>query len=244
MTPDELQELIKQRLERFYERRIANLTQVELFDVLKRKNPYLLRAIGISSAAQLVEILLHQHIMASDETIFGTEFIEPVALAVSGGKKSSAEGVDIEIEDNSTYKAVSVKSGPNIFNSSQVRKMNEQFEELRRRLQHYLHQTRKQFDPILGAAYGRRNLPASGKRSYRHVAGQAFWKELTGDPDFYLKVIRLMKDYMEQHRRVFEQEMDKAKNRFARVLLIEFAEADGTLNWEKLLKYNSGGSDQ
>jgi hypothetical protein len=244
MTPDELEELIKQRLERFYERRIANLTQVQLFDVLKRKNPYLLRAIGISSAAQLVEILLQQHIMASDETIFGTEFIEPVALAVSGGKKSSAEGIDIEVEGEVSYKAISVKSGPNIFNSSQAKKMNEQFEELRRRLQQYLRQTRKQFDPILGAAYGKRNLPARGKRSYRHVAGQAFWQEITGDPDFFLKVIRLMKDYPEQHRRVFEQEMDKAKNRFARDLLNQFAEADGTLSWEKLLKYNSGGDDE
>jgi hypothetical protein len=81
MTPDELEELIKQGLERFHERRIANLTQVQLFDVLKRKNPYLLRAVGITSSAQLVEILLQQHVMASDETIFGTEFIEPVALS-------------------------------------------------------------------------------------------------------------------------------------------------------------------
>jgi hypothetical protein len=31
---------------------------------------------------------------------------------------------------------------------------------------------------------------------------------------------------------------------FAPVLLIEFAGADGTLSWEKLLKYNSGGDDE
>lgn len=49
-----------------------------------------------------------------------------------------------------------------------------------------------------------------------------------------------MKDYPEQHRRQFEVEMDKATNRFVRDLLSEFAEEDGTLNWEKLVEYNSG----
>ncbi len=244
MSPEELEQLVKQGLERFYERRIANLSRLQLFDVLQRKNPYLLRAVGIRSASELVQDLLKQHILASDETIFGDAFIEPIALAVSGGKKSSAEGIDIEVEDDASYKAISVKSGPNIFNSSQVGKMNEQFDTLRRRLDQYLRQVRKQFDPILGAAYGRKALPPNNSRRYRHIAGQAFWEELTGDPEFYLKLIRLMKDYPEQHRRQFEVEMDKATNRFVRDLLNEFAEEDGTLNWEKLVEYNSGKAGQ
>ncbi|GIV14967.1 MAG: hypothetical protein KatS3mg022_0402 [Armatimonadota bacterium] len=240
MNPGELEELVKQGLERFYERRIANLSRLQLFDVLRRKNPYLLRAVGISSASELVQDLLKQHILASDETIFGDAFVEPIALAVSGGKKSSAEGLDIEVEDESAYKAISVKSGPNIFNSSQVRKMNEQFDSLRRRLDQYLRQARKHFVPVLGAAYGKKDLPPNRSRFYRHIAGQAFWEELTGDPDFYLKLIRLMKDYPEEHRKRFELELNKATNRFVRDLLNEFAETDGTLNWEKLVEYNSG----
>lgn len=96
MSPEELEQLVKQGLERFYERRIANLSRLQLFDVLQRKNPYLLRAVGIRSASELVQDLLKQHILASDETIFGDAFIEPIALAVSEGKKSSAEGIDIE----------------------------------------------------------------------------------------------------------------------------------------------------
>lgn len=242
MTPNELEEIIKQALERFYQRRIASLSELQLKDVLKRKNPYLLRAIGVVSATELVRELLLQHISASDETIFGEQFVEPIALAVCGGKKSSAEGIDIEIDQPTTYRAIAVKSGPNIFNSSQVRKMNQQFEELRRRLDQYLRRVGKHFDPILGAAYGRKNLPPSRKRSYRLIAGQAFWQEITGEPDFYLKIIGLMKDYPEQHRKRFDEEFAKASNRFARDLLNEFADKDGRLDWEKLVEYNSGGS--
>jgi hypothetical protein len=51
MSPDALQELVKQCLEAFYTRRINNLSGLRLKDVLKRKNPYLLRAIGIRTAS-------------------------------------------------------------------------------------------------------------------------------------------------------------------------------------------------
>ena len=66
MSPDALQELVKQCLEAFYTRRINNLSGLRLKDVLKRKNPYLLRAIGIRTASELVEYLLQMHTQASD----------------------------------------------------------------------------------------------------------------------------------------------------------------------------------
>lgn len=77
MSPDALQELVKQCLEAFYTRRINNLSGLRLKDVLKRKNPCLLRAIGIRTASELVEYLLQMHTQASDETIFGETFVEP-----------------------------------------------------------------------------------------------------------------------------------------------------------------------
>ncbi len=239
MNPDELERLIREGLERFYERRIANLSDLRLRDVLKRKNPYLLRALGIENVFELIEELLRQHISASDETIFGDAFVEPIALAVSGGKKSSAKGVDIEIETETTYKAIAVKSGPNVFNSSQVDQMNRQFAELRKRLEQYLRQVGRHFDPILGSAYGKRNSSTTEKRHYRQLAGQAFWEELTGDPDFYLKIVRLMQDYPREHRRSFEKEWNRAINRFAREMLPEFVNDAGDIDWEKLTAYNS-----
>lgn len=242
MNPDELESLIKQGLERFYEKRIANLSELRLLDVLKRKNPYLLKALGVENIFQFIEELLKQHLSASDETIFGEVFVEPIALAVSGGKKSSASGVDLEIETETTYKAIAVKSGSNVFNSSQVRQMNSQFEELRRRLDQYLRRVGKHFDPILGAAYGKKRTEATSKRSYRILAGQAFWEELTGDPDFYLKIVRLMRDYPVEHRRTFERELNKAINRFIRDFSASFLDQDGNIDWEKLVQFNSGQS--
>ena len=130
------------------------------------------------------------HLQASDETIFGNEFFEPIAKMVSGGIVSPAPGVDFSVETDKRYLAVALKSGPNIFNASQKRRQSQEFNELRARLQ----KLQKQFDPVLGHAYGRLKTQPSGNRTYRDSSGQAFWSEITGDPDFYLKLIRLMSD--------------------------------------------------
>ncbi|MFN7019473.1 MAG: PmeII family type II restriction endonuclease, partial [Fimbriimonadales bacterium] len=113
MKPEELEQLIKTQLEEFYRRRIEKLKTLQLKQVLKRKNPYLMRAIGLRTASEVVEYLLLLHSQASDETIFGDAFVEPIALIVSQGRKSSAKGVDLEIETETEFKAIAVKSGPN-----------------------------------------------------------------------------------------------------------------------------------
>lgn len=239
MNPNELEQLIKECLDAFYERRIRNLSTLSLKQVLRRKNPYLLRAIGLHTAAELVEYLLQLHTQASDETIFGDAFVEPLALAISRGHKSSAKGVDLEVETEKSYKAIAVKSGPNVFNSSQTARMNDEFQELYNRLRQHLQRLGKQYDPVLGCSYGRRSAPPTKQRRYRIVSGQAFWEELTGDPDFYLKIVRLMKDHPEQQRKVYLEEWAKAVNRFTRELLNEFAGEDGALDWEKIVRFNS-----
>ncbi len=240
MNLNELEALIRKCLEDFYRRRIENLSSLSLKKVLKRKNPYLMRAIGLGTASELVEYLLQIHTQASDETIFGDAFVEPIVLAVSQGRKSSARGVDVEIETGKSYKAVAVKSGPNIFNASQTARMNDEFQELQNRLRQYLTSLGKQFDPILGCSYGKRVSPPTKKRRYRLVSGQAFWEEITGDPDFYLKLVRLMRDYPEKERERYQEEWNRAVNRFTRDLLNQFADEQGALDWEKIVRFNSG----
>lgn len=235
----ELEALVRRCLDDFYSRRISNLSNLRLKELLKRKNPYLLRAMGLRTAGELVEHILLLHAQASDETIFGDAFVEPIVLAVSRGRKSGAKGIDIEIEEEKTYKAIAVKSGPNIFNASQTARMNDEFQELQNRLRQHLRNLGKQFDPILGCSYGKRVIEPSAKRRYRVISGQAFWQEITGDPDFYLKLMRLMYDYPDRQRERYLQEWANAVNRFTHDILNDFARADGTLDWEKIVQFNS-----
>lgn len=235
MTYD-LEELIKKSLEKFYERRIAKLSGLKLRQALKKKNPYLFRAIGLEKVSELVERLLDDYMSASDETIFGDAFFEPIAKICSGGVVAPSEGIDVAIETENLYKAISVKSGPNIFNASQAKRMDDEFLSLQRRI----YKIQKKFDPVLGHGYGKKISLPTKNRHYRIVSGQALWEELTGDPDFYIKLIELMRDYPRNHRIDFEKEWDKAVNRFERDILNEFALEDGSINWKKLTEFNSG----
>lgn len=236
MDSNKLEALVRKSLNDFYQRRINKLSTLKLRDTLKKKNPYLFRAIGIQKASEIVERLLRDYMSSSDEGIFGDAFFEPIAKICSGGHVAPSEGVDVAIETDTVYTAIAVKSGPNIFNASQAKRMNDEFISLRNRMLK-LH---KQFDALLGHGYGRKNSDPTAKRIYRIRAGQVFWEELTGDPDFYLKLIRLMRDHPTEHRAVYEQEWSKAVNRFEREFLNEFATEDGGIDWEKLARFNSG----
>jgi len=211
------------------------LGKLKLQKVLRRKNPYLFRALGIEVASEIVQQLLQAYVSSSDEGIFGDAFFEPIAKEASGAKVSDARGVDFVIEFPKRYLAVALKSGPNIFNASQKQAQNREFKELRSRLLK-LH---KQFDPLLGHGYGKRSAEPSGDWIYRVRSGQAFWTEITGDSDFYLKLVRLMKDIPTKHKKVHAEEWGAAVNRFTEEFIRDFCHADGRIDWEKLVRFVS-----
>ncbi len=239
ISPEKLEALIKTCLDDFYKRRIQKIHQLKLTQFFNRKNPYLFRALGTEKASEIVESELLAFVSSSDETMFGDAFFEPIAKMVSGGVVAPSEGVDIAKETRKRYTAYSVKSGPNWGNSSQVRKQIEDFNSLRSRL-YKLH---KAFDPVVGHAYGKLNRVPSRTRVFRDVSGQRFWAELTGDSEFYLKLIHLMKDEPQKHKQQYKKEWDAAVNRFSKGFMDMFCFPDGRIDWDKLTRFVSASPD-
>jgi len=235
MDTKQLETLISRCLLDFYERRLQKVRELKLRVFLRRKNPYLFRALGIEKASEIVERVLADYLSASDETIFGDAFFEPIARVASEGKASDAEGVDFVIESRGRIMAVALKSGPNIYNASQKKRQSQEFLAVRSRL-YKLH---KQFDPILGHAYGRLKTEPTKDRVYRDRSGQAFWTEITGDKDFHLKLITLMKDVPTKHRKEYASAWDAAINRFTAEFINDFCLLDGRIDWEKLVRFVS-----
>ncbi len=241
-----LEDKINELLDVFYAKRYASLNNLKLLAPLKRKNPYLYRAIGVADANTIVEEILRAHVSSSDETIFGNDFFEPLAkwVAVQFYSQSQArvsvsdgEGVDITIDATNFISPIAVKSGVNVFNASSKKKQGENFATLSRRLQ----KVRKHFDPIVGYCYGRKQQSAKATVNFRELAGQEFWEFLTGESDFYLRVVRLMEAKPIEHRVEFLEAFGNAKNRFTREFLELFSDPNtGAIDWDKLLAFNSG----
>jgi len=238
LAADKLEALIEKCLDDFYQRRFSNLEKLQLRKILRRKNPYLFKALGTEDASEIVRRLLEAFISSSDETIFGEAYFEQVSRNLPRIQVSDAKGVDLILQEEKVIHAYALKSGPNPYNASQKERQNTEFLELKSRLM----KLQKQFDPVLAYAYGRKSRASGGKWIYRETSGEEFWKELTGDSDFYLKLIRLMKDIPLRRKDEYKSKWDAAINRFTREFTEDFCFLDGHIDWEKLTKFVSGES--
>ena len=227
-------EAIAQALETFYANLIAKIDEI-----MKRKNPYLYRAKAMQNAAEIVESVLTAFVSSSEETIFGNCFFEPIAIAASNGNKALAEGIDIMIQDKgeNTMYAIAVKSGPSVFNADSKKRQEQNFMAASKLAQ----QAKARYEAYVGYCYGKKKDSGRGKpKMYQELAGKKFWTELTGDEEFYKKIITYMGTLPEQYVAQYQESYNKAANRLVREFSNDFCKEDGSIDWEKLVEFNSG----
>lgn len=235
----EVVQAIATALETFYGTLIEKIDGLNIQKVMKRKNPYLYRAKAMGSAAEIVESVLTAFVSSSEETIFGNCFFEPIALAASGGHKALAEGIDIMIQDNkaNVISAIAVKSGPSVFNADSRKRQEQNFVSASKLAQ----QAKTRYEAYIGYCYGKKKESGRGKpKMYQELAGKQFWQEITGDEDFYKKIITYMGTMPEQYVSEYKESYSKAANRLVREFSNSFCKEDGSIDWERLVEFNSG----
>ena len=230
---------IAKALEDFYASLIDKIDNIDIKKIMKRKNPYLYRAKAMQNASEIVESVLTAFVSSSEETIFGNCFFEPIAIAASGGEKALAEGVDIMYHDHetNTIYAYAVKSGPSVFNADSKKRQEQNFMAAAK----LARQAKARFEPIIGYSYGRKKESGKGRpKIYRELAGKAFWEDLTGIPEFHKMIIKYMGTLPEQYVAAYKESYDKAANRLVREFSTLFCKEDGSIDWDKLVEFNSG----
>lgn len=241
ISDHELQREVSKLLKKFYEKRIENLDNLDLLDVIKRKNPYLFRATGNITPEDVVEAILSAYISSSDETIFGNIFVEPLAIFVAENSfysktkkahKSGSAGIDIDIIDERTHTLVAVKSGPNGFNSQSKSKQKTEFHAARRRLS----ASTRSVNPMVGYSYGTR---ASNNGDYSEKSGQSFWEFITGDELMHRRVIEQIGADINDHNQEFRIAFDKAKAKFIAKFMKYFVNHLGEIDWQSMVGFTS-----
>ena len=236
---EEVVQAIANALETFYNTLISKIDGLDIVKIMKRKNPYLYRAKAMENASEIVENVLGAFVTSSEETIFGNCFFEPIAIAASGGNKALAEGIDIMVEhrDINTIYAVAVKSGPSVFNADSKKRQEQNFMAASKLAQ----QAKARYAAYIGYAYGKKKESGKGKpKMYQELAGKRFWTELTGDEEFYLKIIKYMGELPEKYVAAYKESYNKASNRLVREFSNQFCKEDGSIDWERLVEFNSG----
>lgn len=222
----------------FHQKRLQSLQGLKLDRILKRKNPYLFKAKNILTAQDLVKNLLDAHLSSQEETIFG-DFLEGLAIFINekvyNGQKSSSEGVDLEFSKEGVRYIVAIKSGPNWGNSSQIRRMVDNFNKAKRILRTSNSNTLNVV-AVNGCCYGKENQPDKGE--YFKYCGQRFWEFISGDGDLYLDIIEPLGHQARQKNEEFVVAYSQIINLFTQEFGEKFC-SSGLINWEELVKYNS-----
>lgn len=229
---------ITQHIDSFHAKCLRKLQDLQLHTILRRKNPYLFRVKNILTAHDLIQSFLNAYISSQEETIFG-DFLEGLAIHINqaayAGIKSSAEGVDLEFNKEGVRYLVAIKSGPNWGNSSQIKRMVDNFKKAHKILR--TSQSKLHVIAVNGCCYGKEKQTDKG--DYFKYCGQDFWAFISGDADLYARIIEPLGYQAKQHNERFHAEYAKVINRFAADFASEFCFDDGAIDWRKLLVFNS-----
>ncbi len=229
---------VEDNIGEFHKRRADSLQNLKLSQVLKRKNPYLFKAKNINDAHDLVKLILDAHLSSQEESVFG-EFLEKLAIFVCekvfGGRKSSAEGVDLEFKRDNVLYIVSVKSGPNWGNSSQIKRMADNFKKAKRILR--TGNNKANIQAVNGCCYGQENQPDKG--DYLKLCGQDFWEFISGNEHLFVDIVEPLGYRAKERNEEFFAEYSRILNLFTQEFMDGFC-VDGKIDWDKLVRFNSG----
>jgi hypothetical protein len=238
----DVSQYVEKNIGTFHEKRIQSLDGLKLKSVLKRKNPYLFKAKYVLTADQIVRGIVDAHISSNEETIFG-DWLEGLAIFINdkvyGGRKSGIPNIDLEFDNNGIRNIVTIKSGPNWGNSSQIKKMITDFKTAKKTLR--TSNSQLSIVAVNGCCYGRDNQPDKG--DYFKYCGQKFWEFISGDSNLYIELIEPLGHKAKERNDDFLQSYSQMINKFTKEFTTDFCDSNGAINWNKLIKLNSATID-
>ena len=81
------------------------------------------------------------------------------------------------------------------------------------------------------------------KAGYLKVVGQNFWYLISESRDLYTDIIEPIGHRAKEHNDAFYKQKSGVVNRFTRQFIEEFCDSTGTIDWVRLVEFNSGNYD-
>ncbi|MGM0497798.1 MAG: PmeII family type II restriction endonuclease [Bacteroidota bacterium] len=230
---------VEDNISTFHQKRIDSLKRLKLKTILKKKNPYLFRAKHLLTAEQIIRKLTDAFISSNEETIFG-DWLEGLAIFINqkvyGGWKSGITGIDLEFDKNNVRNIVTIKSGPNWGNSSQISKMKADFSTAKKTLR--TSNSGLVVKAVNGCCYGKDNNPDKGE--YFKYCGQNFWEFISGQENLYKDIIEPLGYKAKEKNNAFIESYAQMINKFTKEFSNDFCDDSGNIDWAKLVEFNSG----
>ena len=238
----------------FYDKRIKSLQLLTLVRgrgaLLRRKNPYLLRAKDIRTAGDFVKHALDAFLFSQEEAIFGNlleNFAIHICGQVFGGVKAPPKtypSVDLLFERDAVYYIVGIKSGIVWGNNDQIKAMARNFKLIKTRL--ISEGETRPIQAVNGCMYGADANPFKENRedpdlSYYKYCGDRFWELISGDKDLYLRLIEPLGQEARKRSPELADLYVQRINEMTAELVTEFM-TDGQIDWVKIIRFVSSSN--
>src|SRR5580658_1302099 len=241
ITQRQLTEYVTQHIPDFHRAKLESLKKLELLKLLSRKNPYLLKAKGLSTPRELVKTILDAFLSSQEETMLGG-FLEGLAVftaekAYGAHGKSSTKGIDIELDKDATRYFVAVKSGPSWGNSSQIDNMRTAFKTAAK-----VYRQNKNALPVRcvnGCCYGKSSERSEDKGDYLKICGQRFWEFISGDSEFYIKIVEPIGHKAKERNAEFLAQYELVLDNFTEIFRRNLCDSSNNILWDKLTQLSS-----
>jgi hypothetical protein len=233
----EVTQYVEANIGDFHKKKLDSLQGLSLITVLTKKNPYLFKVKALLTPADIVKALVDAHLSSNEETVFGN-WLEGLAIFINnkvyGGAKSGITGVDLEFTKDGQRYIVAIKSGPKWGNSSQLKKMEDNFATAKKVLR--TSGAKVSVEAINGCCYGRENLD---KGTYQKYCGQKFWEFISGDANLYTDIIEPLGHNAKNNTDAFNEAYARVLTQFTDNFTKLFCKEDFSIDWIKLTKHNS-----
>ena len=185
----------KEKIVRSHIKNTTKLNSVSEFNINPFLHSYLAQfAFGNSDPESLAKALIYPRVLGTSiNTTFGNKMQEYCSDVLSGSG-SLVSGMDIEFVDciDGKKKYCQIKAGPQTINKDDVKTICDHFlSVIRLSKTNNMHITNE--NCVVGVFYGDpKDLSANYKKiekDYSIYIGKEFWHRLTGDEDFYDKLI-------------------------------------------------------
>lgn len=220
------------------EAQIDLLDNLKLRDLLNNKNPYLF-SLKSKPVHTIIKELTSEYIYSNEETMY-SDWLEGLAVFINskvyGGWKSGITGIDLEFDNDNIRNIVTIKSGPNWGNSSQIKKMLSDFNSAKKTLR--TSNSNLHISCINGCCYGKDNKPDKG--AYFKYCGERFWEFIGGSKTIFTDIIEPLGYKAKEKNKDFGEKYGSMINRFTKEFVDSFCTKDGNIDWLKLVQYNSG----
>ena len=230
---------LERRFSELEKKRVVALENLELDHLLQTSNPYFFAIEAVDTTPDLISTLIAIHLNSQEEMIFG-DFLGALAHHVCkiarGGKASGIEGVDLEFDDGVTLYLISLESGADSDYPNQIRQTQIGSRKAYQSLSQGISDLRVQ--AVDGFFYGRTSNTFDHEE-YWKLSGQRFWELISGETDFYTRIIEPLAMRAKTRNEEFSKVYARTINRLVAEFIERFVRPDFHIDWPALVKFNS-----